>query len=429
MKQKLSFKTSQKSPHIHHIAIHIPRDIVDVIFNESAKTQQNKIHTPGFAQGQTPIEYIKRHYKKTLQDHAQEFLLKYCVIKFLYNKLHSEKIVITGEPRLKHVVLEPGSDGEFHFELSRSPEIEFKEWKNFTFKAPKRKKYKDIDRQVDTFLEEELGNKNAYHDEVQIGDWVAFDIALVDRNNTPLLNDCKEDLWLKIGSEEADKSSTEVFLNKQIGDSFCSDERCFQNYFSTSLNPKYLYCIHIKDIVPFQYFSLDDFKHHFKLKTSKEIHQKLIEVFSFRNDLSQRRSMVEEAFKLLLNKHRFEIPEYLILRQQKKVLEAVRDNPDYPVYKNERNFEKFVYMLATKQVRESILIDHLIHAENIKVGCKDLRGYLNLLQRPRTKEFIYFHPPHTKIQGREIPLSEELLKQCCRREKTLNHVIYHLRRN
>jgi hypothetical protein len=56
----------------------------------------------------------------------------------------------------------------------------------------------------------------------------------------------------------------------------------------------------------------------------------------------------------------------------------------------------------------------------------DFRGYLNLIKRARTKEFVYFNPPNTKIEGQETPLASVLLGQCCLREKTLNHIIYNL---
>ena len=176
------------------------------------------------------------------------------------------------------------------------------------------------------------------------------------------------------------------------------------------------------------YFSFEDFKQHFRLKTNKDIHSKLIEIFSYRNDLSQRRSMVEEALKLLIAKHHVEASSYLVLRQQKIVLEAVQSNPDYQVYKAQSNFKSIVSQLATKQVKEMILIDQLAHNENIKITNQDIKNYLNLLKRPRTKEFIYFTPPPTKIDGQEMPIPAALFKQCCLREKTLNYAIYHLTR-
>jgi len=42
------------------------------------------------------------------------------------------------------------------------------------------------------------------------------------------------------------------------------------------------------------------------------------------------------------------------------------------------------------------------------------------------KGFIHFDAPISKIDGKEMPLTEEEMKRTCLREKTLNHIIYHL---
>ena len=120
------------------------------------------------------------------------------------------------------------------------------------------------------------------------------------------------------------------------------------------------------DIVPNAYFCLDQFKQHFRIKSNKEMYQKLIEVFSYRNDLSQRRTMVEESFKLLFSKHRFEIPNHLVLRQQKKVMDAIQYNPDYHVYRVQKDFKDAVRELAEKQAREEIFLDQLAYEEGYR---------------------------------------------------------------
>ena len=75
-----------------------------------------------------------------------------------------------------------------------------------------------------------------------------------------------------------------------------------QDYFTDSMNTYYNFAVTVEDIVPNAYFCLDQFKQHFRLKSNKEMYQKLIEVFSYRNDLSQRRTTVEESLKLLFFK-------------------------------------------------------------------------------------------------------------------------------
>ncbi len=412
-----------------HVIITIPTEYVDTIYREIAAAQKERVDTYGFTKGNTPISYIQKHYKSNLLEHVKEFLFKYFVINYLYEQLHTKKLFISGEPRLTDIFVTEENEITFHFEVSLVKPIDFREWKAFPFKTPKRKNYKDIDRQVESFIKDEQQRaKDTQTDSIQIVDWVCFDLFLIDKKGKPLLGSAPKNVWLKIGDEEADLPFQELFLNKQVGDSFNTAEPCLQEYFSHQIDTHYTFGVNIEEVVNTGYFSFDDFKTHFRLKNNKEVHQKLIEIFSYRNDLSQRRSIIEEALKLLIQKHHIEVPNYLILRQQKIVLESVQANPDYQVYKMEHNFKETIRQLATKQVKEMILIDQLTHKENVVISNKDIKAYLNLMKRPRTKEFIYFSTPPTRVEGQEMPIPTGLLQRNCLREKTLNHIIYHLTR-
>ncbi len=412
-------------PNYAKVVVIVPKHYVSTLYKRASLAQKNEIFTYGFPKGATPLSYIEQNYKATLLDHVKEFLFKYFVMSSLYQELLTQKVRIAGEPRLHDIILTAEEDAQYHFELSLTVPMDLSRWKMLLFKAPKRKNYKDIDRQVESFIKEEQNNLKKYQtDAVEIGDWVCFFISLTDEENQAILGDYQEMLWLKIGSEEADIPFQELFIGRKKGESFYSAEKCLQDYFTSSLNSNYQFLIEIKDIVHHGFFSIDHLKHHFKLRSNKEVHQKLIEIFSYRNDLSLRRAMAEESLKLLISKHPFDVPNYLVLRQQKIVLEAVSTNPDYHVYKTQPNFKENIRQLAIKQAKEMLLIDQLIHEENIALSQTDFLGYLNLVKRPRTKEFVYFNLPNSKVDGQEFPLSSVILGQCCLREKTLNHIIY-----
>ena len=74
------------------------------------------------------------------------------------------------------------------------------------------------------------------------------------------------------------------------------------------------------------------------------------------------------------------------------------------------------------------MLGQLAIQDNLQASQYDIKSYLALSQRPRTKEFVYFDMPPSKIDGQERPLSHEALKLFCLREKALNHIIYHLTR-
>lgn len=410
--------------------IKVSARVVDTIFLLISQMQQEQTSVYGFAKGAAPLSYIQEHYRPTILDHVQEFIFKFFIIDQLYEALLQKKIAVISEPILHAIELEPGKNAIFTFAVSHINPIEFREWKHFLFKVPKRKNYKDIDRQVENFIKEEQHLAHQFKDApINIGDWVLFELELISNQKKSILNSEKSSAWIKIGSEEADVPFQQVFLGKRKDDQFITNSTCLQEYFSHNLPTHYQFSLTIQHVIPYNYFCFDSFKHHFRLKTNKELHQKLIEIFSFRNDILLRQAIVDEALHLLITKHHVRAEDNHIDQQKKVVLGLLQNTPDYSVYKTEQGFKDTLKKLATKQVSEIMLIDQLIFHEHISANAFDMRGYLTLLQRPRTKEFIYFMPPESKIDGQETPLPTCLIKRSCLREKALNHIIYHLTRN
>lgn len=424
----LDLSIQHNEPTFCALSITVPSNLVDALYEQTVAIQKKATPTFGFHKRETPADYIEQNYQQNLADHVQEFLLRYLVLGHLYEEIRHKKILIAGTPRLKSIDMRHNHDAQFNFELSLFPAINFQEWKYLPFKAPKRKNYKDLDRQVETFLQEELSAKDAYDEKkgIGVGDWVNYTLTVLNQDMHPLLDTYAANLWIKIGDEEPDKPFHELFLHKTNKTCFTSSNPILQDYFVEPLNAHYAFAITIDDIVPHQYFCLDQFKQQFRLKNNKEMYQKLIEVFSYRNDLSQRRTMVEESLKLLLSKHRYEIPNHLILRQQKNVLEAIQHNPDYHVYRVQKDFKDAIRELAEKQAREEIFLDQLAYEEDLRINHNDIKNYLNLTQRQRTREYLHFDPPIIKTRTHGFPILNEELAGICLREKTVNHIIYHL---
>ncbi len=427
LRSSLTLEMLQSEPNFCSLAVIVPAHLVDTLYEQAVLSQKNSTAAFGFHKRETPTSYIEQNYQSIITDHLKEFFLKFMVMGFLYQEILRKKILVAGQPRLHSILLQPGHNAHFSFELSLFPAITFQEWKYLPFKAPKRKNYKDLDRQVESFLQEEIAAKQNYLDDsIRIGDWVNYQINILNNDKHPLLNGTAADLWIKIGDEEPDKPFQELFLRKKTGQDFISNAQVLQDFFSDSLHTNYNFGITIMDVVPNAYLCIDQFKHHFRIKTNKEMYQKLIEVFSYRNDLSQRRTMVEESLKLLLSKHRFEVPQHFVLRQQKKVLDIIQFNPDYHVYRVQKDFKEAVKDLAEKQAKEEIFLDQLAYEENLDINHTDLKNYLNLTKRPRMREFLHFDPLMSKIRGQECAIMSDELGHVCLREKTINHIIYHL---
>lgn len=423
---EVSFELTKKCPGCLKAIITIPQKVSSELYREAINAQKKEIQTFGFPKGQTPEYYIEQNYKAHINEHLKSFLFHYFAVDSLYHSIMQKKIILANEPELESMEITPESNTIFTFILDTHEEIEKQDWKNSFFKAPSRKNYKDIDRQVENFIETETKEEKETELLISVGDWICFDVQLLNAHNKPIFNNEQETLWLKIGSEEVDKEIRNIFEGKKVGETFITKSQTLQEYFSDKIDTQYHFSITIRAIVAHSYFDFNNLKKHFNLKTTKDLHRKLIEAFSFRNDISQRRETVEKTFKHLINLYKFQPREYLIDQQKKRVLKAVQQNPDYYVYKSEKNFKETLHALAEKQLKEIIVIDFIAYHENIKVEIEDISYYLTLNQRARTKMFIYFNLPSTKINGQEMPISHAQLKHICLREKALNHIIHTL---
>ncbi len=422
-----SFCLKQVGTHFGDALVEISYQHIQKLYAEASLAQQSHTSTQGFLKGDTPISYIEKNFKPHLLEHIKEFVYRYFVLNQLCKEVTERKILLAGEPRLTDIHVRLEENARYCFSLPLMQQISLQGWKRLPFKAPKRKNYKDLDKQVENFLKDEaIAQKKATTHHVAIGDWVQFSVALLNRDKQYLFGNYKEILWIKVGAEEIDLPLQTLFVGKRKGEVIITNSSFLQEYFSSHVDTHYTFEVIILDFVQQSYFDIEQFKKHFRLRNSKELHQKLIEVFSFRNDISQRRAMAEDTLKLLLQRHQFEVPNHLILRRQKELLDLIHENPDYQVYKMQEDFMEKIKMLATKQVKEDIFALQLALHEELEVTNEDIKNYLNLTKRQRMREFIHFQLPSTKSQGQEFPLSQAVMIHYCLREKALNYAIYHL---
>lgn len=423
----LHFEFVQLTPHTGQAIIFVDQDIVSLLTDIVLQDQQKILRPVGIDHQSVTCSFIKSNYKNSILNHLKEFLLKFCIIDFLYQQLQKNKISFGGNPTLKSCSLNYNSKAEYVFDLYLTEQITIGEWKLFPFKSPKRKNYKDLDKQVEYFIAEELENiGKSSADTVCLHDWILFSLTPLNQEEKPLASSLTTLYWFKMADEEIESPLKELFLGKKLFSVIISHNQGLQSFLSHSLVSDYGFMIKIMAIVPHKYVCFNQFKSFFKIKTQKDLHKKLIELFSYRNDISQRRAIVEEALKVLINKHSFSVSKDLISIHKEEIVDNIKQIPDYNVYKRQSDFSIRVDELAVKHARETALIDQIAYHEGINISLQDMKGYLNLTKRPRLKDFLYFEQPKTEIDGQQVPISVQEFKKYCAREKTINYIIYHL---
>lgn len=408
--------------------VSVPAQITKNFFDLATQKQQSTIQPLGFKQGIVPVSYIQEHFKAPMISNLKDLGLKFFGINTLMQHIHQQKIVLAGTPILKTIDIDNFDNITYTFEAYTPKELYMQSWKYLPFKPIPRKRYRDIDKQVTTFLQEEDQIKSTYNPQqgIQVGDWVCFKAWLIDQNNKPIFNQYIANIWLRIGDEEPDLIFQKLFLGKKQGDHFFTDNSSLQYYFCETSNSSYTYVVEIQDVVPYLYFSFDTFKHYFKIKTHKDLLAKITEVFSFNNDISQRRSIAFEALGLIIKKNHIVLPEAAIIEQKKQIMGDLQFKSDFMVYKMDPDFDSHITNMAKRQLLDGAVTESIGYQDNLHIGHQDIKALLQLTQRPRLRDFLYFPFIKSQIQGQEFPIDYESLYHYCLREKTVNHIIYHL---
>ena len=424
----LTFTAEPSSSHLIKVSIEVDDDITTAIHNEIVELFKRESFE-GFKDDAIPSEYIEDNFKNELHYRLKNYIFRHLVSDFLTNELIARKVPLANYPRLTSIDKPSPRKFIYNFDVSTADLIELKEWKLFAFKSPKRKRYKDLDKQVVQFVEQQVSeSKKQNPDIIEENDWVCFEATLLKSNLMPINQSLTSCFWIKIKNSDLPDPFKILFLGKTIGSEFATNKLELGGTINYIENKKFNFLISVRAVIKGSSISLDLFKTTFKLKNKQDIHNKLMEVFSYRNDISQRKTIIEEIFHLLLSKHRFEIPKHLILRRVEDILLSLMKQPDYQVYRSQKDFLYQVEQLAEKQLKEEIIIDQITFGENLKVDLRDMQQYLHLFNSKRLREFVYFKAFVEKPDDLDTPINAHLLGQTVLREKALNHIIHTLTR-
>ncbi len=422
--QYVSIEAKRASSHVDKIIVTINQELITHLLSLTTRLFSVK-PVEGFQRKNVPLDYLEATLGDEITRKLHDLLLRHVVVNTISKHLQSNKIVSSNYPRLTKISSPLDGPWSFNFDLSLAHSIELKEWRNFSFKQPKRKRYKDLDKQVINFLDQEIAEvKRLDAEKVEEQDWVFFDTSLCDVDGKIFEPRIESNFWINVKQHAGIDVLRDLFIGKRVGDTFITNLLDMDHGMNEYENYRHYFQATIRNIVKGGHLSLDLFKGNFKLKNKSEVHNKLMEVFSFRNDESQRRSTIEEVFHLLLSKHRFEVPKHLVLRRQEDLLLAMMKQPDYHVYKAQKDFSHHLELLAEKQLKEEILVDQIAYQEDISGENVDAQHYLHLFGNKKLHEFLYFKPVIARLDQFNIPFNVSLLQQTFTREKTLNYIIH-----
>lgn len=173
----------------------------------------------GLKIGAIPINYIKKNYLHSLEDHIKNIFYHFYILPILVQELRAQGSYV---PKIFDLIFTCDFD---RFELTCSyyytknllEYAYFPDYKKVKF--PERKKYRDLDKQAKLIIEIEQKNKELFAENVIIeeGDWICINVSIVDDLHNVIDSRVTGLFWILISNEVIDRELKQLFYHKKKG--------------------------------------------------------------------------------------------------------------------------------------------------------------------------------------------------------------------
>ena len=420
------FTAKARSSHLWHVSIHAPTTLVAHIQDHITHTYADYTVIPGMSCKHLPLRYTQQYFAAEIERDTKHFILEHFINESVLYHLDERRANIVNWPRLTGISGSLANGFTYTFAVSLAPEVAVSDWQSLTFLPPRRKNYTDLDIQVSSFIAQLDDVPTPENPEtIERGDWVQFQATLASPHSTAPIN-APTVYWLHTAATHVPTSYTDSFMGKKVGDTFAIPATTFAETYRNSKESDYEFSITVMSTIKNNFVPLTDLAESLSVPAPADLPDRLIEIFSLRNDMSLRRAIIEELFYLMFSVYRFDIAPHAVTRRKELLLTIMQNTPDSLVYTKQKQFLPHIGLLAETKLKEEALIDAIARYENITVTHDDIRHYVQMASHDRLKEFVYFTPLTDDLASSHDPFSERSLSHVVRREKTLNAVIAQL---
>jgi len=157
VKEKVTEETKEevKNELLIQFSVEVPKETIDIAFDEALVKYAHEIKLPGFRQGKIPLEVMRERFKDAIKDEVVEKALQ----KAVFDKIDKDKIKIASQPSIEKMDFDEGSNLKAEVAVEIFPTVELPELETIVAEIPASEliipEY-DEEKQIDMLLE---GNK------------------------------------------------------------------------------------------------------------------------------------------------------------------------------------------------------------------------------------------------------------------------------
>ena len=386
-KETIDFKSSiidKKSCSII-MDVEVPENIVANEINSAFSQIQQHARIDGFRQGKVPMSVIKQKFIAEAKDRAVENIIG----KTILNVLEKEAFIPIDSPVVEEFNYELGQSLKYRFTAECHPKIDAKDYKNISVT-------KEVFKITDESLSQSLdalreGNAKlvpSKSEDITNKSFVSIDYDAFDADGKALPKITARGHMLDLSSESTPRGFKEALVGAKIGDEKDANIGYPADHLNKTLAGKTIsFKIKAIGVKEKELPELsDDFAKDMGTENLEVLKTKVKETIEVEEKCRQDASVEKQIVDYILEKNKFEVPQFLVEEQKKTLVKRMKDymqnqgvSKEYVEKETELKDAKFKEE-AEKDVRLHYILNAVYLNENLAVTDADIEAEKNKMK-------------------------------------------------
>ena len=394
------------------INIEMPKEAVDEVFREVLEEIKGTATIPGFRPGKAPMDIIEKKYGKEAIDETKKR-----VIPLAYQKaLEEHGISPASYPEISDVALNLAGTLTFKVKVDCTPEVNLKKYKGFKVtRAQVKVTAEEVEETLKHFREMSAEFEDT-EGPIGKGEYGICDVeTFIDGKS---VSKKRENMWIQADKESSMLGMGEELCGLKKGDKKEIEITLPENYPDKNYaRKKAVFKVEVKQTKKKNLPELNDgFAEKMGKGTLEEVRSDIKANLAARKEANEKIKMKNQIMEQLLNKHVFDVPESMVKRQLKVLMEkAENELLQRGVDKDQIESHKGkLEEQLTKEARDKVSLYFILHevanAEDISVTDEEADDWLKALAASYGQPFENvkkYYEEHGLMDGLREQLTEE----------------------
>ena len=352
-------KTSLKklNPCRWAVSVEVDAQEVEASFKEAFQKIQKKAKLQGFRPGKVPLNMVEQ----TFGDTAKEEVVQDMVGRKYSEAIAKHNVHPMSYPAIRDLSIERGQPCKFVAEFDVPPQIKLKKYKGMKLVRPSAKVTdKEVDRTLKSFQESRGTLKATLVDRpVQEEDFVECEIEILKDGKTV---QPKQKTQLRVQKMDGHEELFAGLVGMKFGETkeIAAKENVVYRVLVNAIKVQDLPTLDDEFAKSFGKESVEDLK--------KSIEQDLARYY----EEQAKERMKEQLFTRLIDENAFAVPESLVDRQAKRILEKVPAQGKKLTGQEQEKLEQSARERAERQVRLFFILEKIAQDAKVEPGESDL---------------------------------------------------------